>query len=270
MKNIRYIFVVLLLLASAGCSKPTIDASSDEAMKTSSQKVRESLPESKRAEFDEAIQLLAFSQIDMKDLISEGAIGAGGIEGKMRSALNGKTADQVIAEAARIKAERKAREREQALAEIKELEKKRKAAELAREELKQFQVLRSRFYMQEREYMGKQPTIELSVKNGTSSAVSRAYFEGTIASPNRSVPWHQDTFNYSISGGLEPGEEAKWILAPNMFSGWGKVDAPADAVFTVTVEKLDGPDGETLYSTRDFGEREMKRLAELKSKYGVE
>jgi len=264
MKNVNYILFALVLGIIAGCSKPTIDASTDESMKASSQKVRETLPEARRAEFDEAIQLLAFSQIDMKDLFSEGAIGAGGIEGKMRSALDGKTA------AARIKAERQAREREQALDEIKELEAKRQAATLARQELKKFEVLRSRFYKRERQYMGEQPIIELSVKNGTSSPVSRAYFEGTIASPGRSVPWLQDTFNYSISGGLEPGEKAEWSLAPNQFSDWGKVDAPSDAIFTVTVEKLDGADGETLYSTSDFGERESKRLAELKSKYGLE
>jgi len=48
------------------------------------------------------------------------------------------------------------------------------------------------------------------------------------------------------------------------------LDAPANAIFTVTVEKLDGPDGENFYSVRDFGEREARRLAELKSKYNVE
>ena len=118
--------------------------------------------------------------------------------------------------------------------------------------------------------MGKQPIIELTVKNGTEQAVSRAYFEGTIASPDRSVPWHKDTFNYSISGGLEPGEEATWNLAPNMFSDWGKVDAPAEAIFTVTVEQLDGADGEPIYSTRELSERDLERLNELKKKYGVE
>lgn len=267
---LRYGMLAVLTSIMIGCSDPKIDASTDEAMKASSQKVRESLPESKRAEFDEALQVLAFSQIDMKALFAEEAAGAGNLEDKMRSALNGKTADEVIAEANRIKAERQARERVQALDEIKELEEKRKASVKARGELKKFEVLRSRFFMRERDFMGKQPIIELSVKNGTSTPVSRAYFEGTIASPGRSVPWHKDTFNYSISGGLEPGEEATWNLAPNMFSDWGKVDAPADAVFTVTVEKLDGPDGETLYSVQDFGEREARRLADLKSKYGVE
>lgn len=266
----KYGMIVVLTFVMAGCSDPKIDASTDEAIKASSQKVRESLPESRRAEFDEALQALAFSQIDMRDLFAEGTAGAGNLESKMRSALDGKTAEEVIVEAERIKAERQARERAQALEEIIELEKKRQVSVEARDELKKFEVLRSRFSMKERDFMGKQPIIELTVKNGTSSPVSRAYFEGTIASPNRSVPWLKDTFNYSISGGLEPGEEATWSLAPNMFSDWGKVDAPADAIFTVTVERLDGADGETLYSARDFGEREAQRLSELKSKYNIE
>lgn len=268
-KYAKYVILAALASTMVGCSEPKIDASSDEAMKSSSQKVRESLPDAKKAEFDQALQVLAFSQIDMKALFTEGAAGVGNLEGKMRSALNGKTADEVIGEANKIKAERKARERTQALEEIQELEKKRQASISAGKELKRFEVLRSRFYMKEGNFGRREPIIELTVKNGTNSPVSRAYFEGTIASPGRSVPWHKDAFNYSISGGLEPGEEASWNLAPNMFSGWGRVDAPADAIFTVTVEKLDGPDGETLYSVRDFGEREAKRLAELKSKYGV-
>ena len=55
-----------------------------------------------------------------------------------------------------------------------------------------------------------------------------------------------------------------------MFSDWGKVDAPADAIFTVTVEQLDGADGEPIYSTRELSERDLERLNELKKKYGVE
>ena len=55
-----------------------------------------------------------------------------------------------------------------------------------------------------------------------------------------------------------------------MFSGWGKIEAPADAVFTVTVERLDGADGEPLYSKSGFDERKRQRLSELKKEYGVE
>lgn len=269
MKAIRMLGLAVAVVLIAGCSDPKIDASSDESMKASVPKVRESLPASERKDFDDAMKVLAFSQIDMKGLFTQGAAG-GNLEGKVRDSLNGKTGEQVIAEAARIQAERKERDHQQALEEIRELEAKRAKSESSRDELKKFQVIRSRFYMQKREFMGKQPTIELTVKNGTGQAVSRAYFEGTIASPDRSVPWHKDTFNYSISGGLEPGEEATWNLAPNMFSDWGKVDAPADAVFTVTVEQLDGADSKPIFSTREFDKQDLERLNELKKKYSVE
>ena len=56
----------------------------------------------------------------------------------------------------------------------------------------------------------------------------------------------------------------------NQVSDWGKVDAPAEAIFTVTVEQLDGADGEPIYSTRELSERDLERLNELKKKYGVE
>ncbi|MDY0301431.1 MAG: hypothetical protein RBQ99_07600 [Trichlorobacter sp.] len=268
MKRIFWVAVVLLTLSMVGCSKPTIDASSDESMQSSVQKVRKRLSDAKQAEFDEAIQILAFSQIDLAAIIAGGASSVS-VEAKMKGALNGKTAEEVIAQAAQVKAEHQAREREQALAEIQELEKKRIDAEKSREELRKFVVLRSRFHVEEERFMGKQPIIEITVKNGTNSPVSRAYFNGVIASPNRSIPWIKEDFNYSIKGGLEPGEEASWRLAPNMFSDWGSVNAPSDAVFTVTVEQLDGSDGESLFSTRDFDEGDAKRLEELKSKYGI-
>lgn len=266
-KSIGIGLVVLFLL---GCSDPKIDASSDNSMKESIEKVRGALPKSERPEFDDSIQILAFSQIDMKDLFAAGATEAGNLEGKVRDSLDGMTGEQVIAEADRVRSERKARERQQALEEIQELEEKREQADRATTELKKFEVVRSRFYMREKEYGGEQPIIELTVNNGTDEAVARAYFEGTLASPDRSVPWHQDTFNYSISGGLEPGEEAKWHLAPNMFSDWGSIDAPADAVFTVTVEQIDGADGDPLYSTRDFRDSDLERLNKLKKEYGLE
>ncbi|MCB2426779.1 DUF6694 family lipoprotein [Methylophaga pinxianii] len=274
MKVSKVIGIILIFVALVGCDQilpePTIDTSSDENMKQSSQKVRESLPEGEKEKFDEALQLLAFNQLDLKVLLAEGAAGVGNLENKMKESLSGKTASQVIAEAERIKLEREARQRQQALDEIKELEMARANAETAREQLKKFEVLRSRFYQEEQRYTGKQPIIEITVKNGTDTAVSRAYFEGVLASPGRSVPWHKDSFNYSISGGLEPGEEQSWRLAPNLFSDWGKVEAPADAVFTVTVEKIDGADGKTLSSTTDFKDRDRTRLAELKAKYGIQ
>jgi len=188
---------------------------------------------------------------------------------KMKASVHGKTGNQIIAEAVRIKLERERKQQEQAIQEIKELEKKKTEFVGAREKLKNFKITRSRFYKRKDELTGMQLIIELSVENGTGKPISRAYFKGTLSSPKRSVPWHVDTFNYSISGGLEPGEKAKWSLAPNKFSDWGKVDAPKDAVFTVTVERLDGPEGKVLFAADQFSKRDEERLSELKEKYNI-
>lgn len=270
-ENVKTLLLLLLsvtLITLSGCSDPKIDTSSDESMKASIEKVRQSLPQEKKKVFDEAIQVLAMSQLNLKDLFTQGAAGVSNTEIKMKESISGKTGSEVIAEAERVKQERKEKERIQALDEIKELEGKRVKAQIARSELTKFEVVRSRYYKRKREYTGEQPIIELTVKNNTTHAVSRAYFIGTLASPNRAVPWLKEEFNYQIAGGLEPGEEANWSLAPNMFSDWGTVKAPEDAILTVEVQRLDGPDGEALFSTRDFSDDDGKRLDKLKQEYG--
>lgn len=49
------LFVSFIVLMLAGCSDPKIDATSEETMKASIEKVRASLSEEKRGEFDEAL-----------------------------------------------------------------------------------------------------------------------------------------------------------------------------------------------------------------------
>lgn len=257
------LFVATVLV---GCSDPKIDTSSDSALKSSVSQVRNSLPEDQRPAFDESLKVLAFSQINMKDVLAAGATEGALLQPKIMGALEGKTAKEVISEADRIKSERQAKEREQALAEIGELETKKLEAEKAGSELKNIEVLRSRFYVSKSQFMDE-PIIELTVRNDTQVPISRIYFDAVLASPGRSVPWVKDDFNYSISGGLEPGEEQTWRLAPNSFSVWGKKDYPSDSVLTVTVIRADGADGEPIAQTIGFGEKEAARLADLKSKF---
>ena len=89
-----------------------------------------------------------------------------------------------------------------------------------------------------------------------------------FASPGRSVPWLDDTFNYEIPGGVEPGEKTTWQLAPNMFSDWGKVEIRPEAKFTVTVIRLDGPDEKELFGEAHFDQNDEQRLLELEKQYG--
>jgi hypothetical protein len=93
--------------------------------------------------------------------------------------------------------------------------------------------------------------IELSVTNSTGRAVSRAYFDAILATPGREIPWVAAPFNYSIPGGMEPGESDTWRLSLNMFGEWS--DAPADRqdmVLTVEAARLDGADGQRIFPER--------------------
>lgn len=258
---------IFLIVVLAACSKPTIDISTDEATKLSIEKVRNSLTSKKKAEFDEAMRLVAMGYVDPAVLLAGGVVGVNSIDEKIKQTLKGKTADDIIEQAEQIKKERAERERSQALVEIKELEAKQASAEKTKGELEKFEVVRARFYKRHREYIGLEPIIEITVKNGTGKAISHAYFEGTLSSKGRSVPWLKEEFNYSISGGLEPGEGATWRLAPNSYGVWGKVETPSDAVLTVNVIQLDGVNSESHFSIRGFGKDEAARLTELKRKY---
>lgn len=259
--------VLSLLLMSIGCSDPRLNAATEEELESSMEQVRRSLPEDRQEAFDEAVALIAMNEIDIEGLFDgtntsspeEAAVRA-------RSILDGRSAAEIFAAADSIRAEQLARQRAQVVEELEELEEAQAAAARARAQLQQFEVTRARFYKRAEQYsIRDQPIIELGVRNGTAHAVSRAYFEGTLATPGRSVPWLKETFNYSISGGLEPGEDQSWSLAPNSFSEWGTVNVPADAVFTVDVLQIDGADGESLFSTRDFGERQVERLTALRA-----
>jgi hypothetical protein len=263
----RFLILGVIALVLSGCGDPKIDGSSESALKESLAKIGKSLPAEKQDQFKQSLGLIAVSQMDVGSVLS-GKKSADGLFDEARKGLDGKTADQVIAQAVQIRLDREQRERTQALAEIQELLAKRAAAESAVLELKKFTVTKSRFEIVPQKYSSQgQPEIHIAVANDTAHPISRAYFRGTIASPGRSVPWFTDTFNYQIAGGLEAGEKAEWVLLPNQFSNWGKVNTPADAVFTVEVVRLDGPDNKALFNAEGFTNTNQTRLLELQKKY---
>ena len=104
-----------------------------------------------------------------------------------------------------------------------------------------------------------QTTFTLKVTNGTEIPVKRVFFEGVYKSPERSIPWAADEFNYSISGGLEPGESATWRLTPSMLSEFYGVGAETGAVFEVRVVDLEGMEGRIVgYSGADLDDLRLK------------
>ncbi|WP_449543264.1 DUF6694 family lipoprotein [Enterobacter ludwigii] len=264
----KIVGVILLSCLLAGCDKPKIDSSTDDAMKSSIAKVRESLPENKREEFDSALQVVAFSNINMADLMHASSDNdKEDLNKKMREPLSGKTAEEVISYAQKVTAERELKQKEQAIQEIKTLEKKKADSDMAKEELKKIQVLSARFTREPEADGEPQPVIRLVVKNKSENVISRAYLHGVIASSGHSDPWLESKFFYDIPDGLKPNEEATWALAPPKNSEWGQLYAPSDAVFTVTVMRVDGTDKQALFDATMFTEEDSNKLDELKKKY---
>lgn len=266
MKKYLLLSISLIIL---GCSEPKIDASSEESLKSSVEKVKNSLSEKDQKEFEESLMFLAMQNLDLSDIFQSGVDPDAFAENylnRIKNELDGKSASDIITKANALRQELEEKQRKQAIEEIEELEAKKRDAELAKEELLRFEILRSRFYKRADTFRD-QPIIEMTIRNNTDFAVSRAYFRGTYATPGRQVPWLVDDFNYSISGGLEPGEEQSWSLAPNQFGDWGRLEARSDAILTIEVIRLDGPDGKALFNAQGLTSFEANRLIDLRSRY---
>ncbi|UCD32168.1 MAG: hypothetical protein JSV38_15665 [Desulfobacterales bacterium] len=269
------IFSVIILLIIS-CGEKRIDSSTDERLQKSLDSIRESLSEDKKVEFEEAIKAITISAMDS---VFESDASPEDMAREIKNTLDGKTADEVIAEGNQIIAERSEKKREQLLGKIDqlknqisevngkiaEIEEKKAKADRDKENLKQFKVLDSQFYFHKDSFMDR-PVIELTVKNNTEHSVSRAYFYGVLATPGRSVPWVKDPFNYKISGGLEPGEQVTWKLSPNIYSEWAKAPKDRnDMVLTVTMKRIDGPDEKAIFDS-EFSKWDQNRLQELKGR----
>src|SRR5438093_1264010 len=90
--------LVLVLGSAVACSAPRINTATDEEMKHSVAAVREALPSDQQARFDTALQILAFSQVDLAAVFTQpAALSSGKLEIDIKALLNGKTGAEVIA-----------------------------------------------------------------------------------------------------------------------------------------------------------------------------
>jgi hypothetical protein len=261
MTNPNWILVAALSLSLISCNRDkTVDGKNDETFKKSLEEMKDSLPIEKREDFERAVMATGLEGTNLL----EAAADADGMKRRMLDRLDGKTVSEILARAEEIESDRREQQNVQIMKEIEELEKKANDAEKAAAKLDAFRIEKSRFYFDDSGFSTK-PIIELTVTNNTESAIARAYFHGVLATPGRSIPWVEDDFNYSISGGLEPGESAVWSLAPNMFGNWAKAPKDRnDMVFTAKVTRIDGADGEALLDAQ-FSDYDRKRLEHLRA-----
>ncbi|QTL39271.1 DUF6694 family lipoprotein [Xenorhabdus budapestensis] len=108
MKNL--LLICLLSFTLVGCDNQLkIDGTNEMAVKISIEKIRDTLSEDKKLKFDDSLNTVMLNSIDFDELFKNNKHGSikyedmEKLEKKFYQSLNGKTADQVISEAGRIK-----------------------------------------------------------------------------------------------------------------------------------------------------------------------
>lgn len=280
----RVVLLAGISLILLGCGPPRLDLSSEQSAEKSAAVIRASLGDSSRAEFDRAIigimanSLLA-SVFSANDDPSPEATKAEFQEkiAQVAPQLHGKTATEIIAAADRLAQElerkqkererqQKERERQQALVEIAKLTEEVQQNEKIQRILDGFQVLESRVYKKDSLFSMTNVGIYLKVKNETGNAIQRVFCKDRLTSPGRSVPWYEGSWNYEITGGLEPGETDEWRLEPGFMNDLYKAELKEDMVYTVQPCGLQLADG-TKIEVEDLIELH-ERLNALRKAYG--
>lgn len=255
------LLVAGIALILVGCGQPRLDLSSEQSAEKSAAAIRASMDSNSRAEFDRALIGMVTTSL-MADVFSrddDSSPEATEAELQERIAqvapqLHGKTAKEIIAAADRIaedlerkqderESQQKERERQQALIEIAKLTEEIQQNEENQRILDGFRVLESQIYKDDSAFSFNKIGIYLRVKNDTGGAIQRVFCRDRLSSPDRSVPWHEGTWNYEITGGLEAGEIDEWRLEPNFMNDLRKVELKNDMVYTVEPVGLVSADG---------------------------
>jgi len=254
----KYVALAVVVVVSVvGCGgEPTIDASTEATYEESMKRIVESMDPSRAQEFMGAVMQLGMAEIDLSDPDQNPT--------EMIQILDGKTATEVIEMASQqrtlAQADRARREAEK----MRELADKESAEQQALEALRAI-TIEAPSIEQSDGMFGINTTINFTVTNGLDQAISRLYWENVVISPGRSVPWIQEDSNYSISGGLEPGETATWSLNPSGLR-WDRTEFPEDAELEVRVYRADGADGEPIHNARQLTDFERSQLESMQKK----
>jgi len=143
--------------------------------------------------------------------------------------------------------------------ELADLQSEQQQLEKNKQKVRQVSVRRARLIWSND--FSSTPSFDLRVYNTLDEPVTRIYMRGKATSPNRPLPYGEDTFNYSPPGGMNPKSDEEFLLRPSFLSSWDRVPRDDEDVrFEVDVVGIETPNGK--YMT-ELPERKLKRLEEL-------
>ena len=250
---------------SVSLGGPRIDTSTEESYSKSLEKMKKSLSEQENNELEEALQALLFSNVNEEDGLFEAIAqmaDTGKLQASLFSQIDGKNAREIIALAKEKRRGRRMAELASITQEISSLEKKREEATKSAAILAKLPISSPRFYWSEGAF-SSEPAIEFKIANQTGVAISRVFFHGTVSTPGRTIPWIDEDFNYTVSGGLEHGETKHLQLTPNQFGPWGNRDVMNRTDTVLVMRVVNARDAANRDLAVEFGKTETDRLSEL-------
>lgn len=283
-KQVRNAFLfsgALLLFASC---EQRIDASSQEATTESIKKICEDLSPSEKEIFQASCLIIAIDAgiaddgykkldgltVEEVNAMAEAISQRRKIEREQRekeeAARRKKLEEERIAREKEEAARRKKQEEERIAREKEEAERQRQAeirllteklATLKEQETTNMRhaecrnkviICATSFRKAKNEFM-EQPVIAFTIQNKSEQTLSAIIVDAVLTSTGRKVPWVTDAFRYSFRGGLNPGEEQKLELSPNMFSDWGRLENRPDYLLELTLKQAEDETGKTIWET---------------------
>lgn len=285
-RNIKLYLLIHLLVSciailTACAPQPTIDGTSKASYDKSLGVISESLSEKDKLALEGAIMSLTLGNVDLFDLEAS--------QERLRKALNGLTAQQVIERHKSIRTQLEAEEEKaHKVRERKQLESQLESLNEEYSRLKEYfnskaehsrrlneEILVSSEKLSKRMIFGHpRYTVSFVVNNKSAVAITTIGFKVVLSSPGRTVPWITEYTGISIRGGVEPGEIKTIAYDNNMFDqNWGKIPSRTDYILQITPTSIYTLDSVEPYYNTMVNADDQERfealpgmIAEIKSK----
>lgn len=234
MRLITVLFALGLLVSPAAAQEMTVDGSTQESYERSVKAMVESLPEEDREVFGKGLMNLIITHYPPAQG-AEGFQALQFIEPAIEAAhitLDGVSKSEILARGRELAAKSGKKDAEETGPDPK----------AALRECLQERIILSDVAAEEGRYGH---TIHMNVTNNLSWAIAGIRVGYKVLSEGRSVPWEQDDFSLSISGGIEPGETRE------IRTSLHGIPAIAPKELIATAEVLDVADPQSRQLIRD-------------------
>jgi hypothetical protein len=192
--------LAVVIIGILNITKPRIDTSTDEKMKTSVENLKDSLNDDQKKKFEQAVTYIAWDGLTLGDIMS-----SDDTIKKIKDKFKNKSYDDIVEDAKKIVKKQ-----------IANLNNEKTASEAAKKSLEAIVVEKTTLTTDSSGFMPRR-ILYLMVKNNTGQTLSTIAFNIKTFSPGREVPYLNDDFKYEIPGGIQSGERLEWQLQPNTF-----------------------------------------------------